>query len=354
MDSLTQFALGATVSALCLGKSIGPRKAAILGGVLGTLPDLDVFLPFDSPVDSFVLHRGWSHAFAIHALATPVVGEIILRLFSSLRERRALVWLTVFLCFTTHAIIDGITVYGTRLFLPFYPDPVGVGSMFIIDPIYTLPLLIVVVWSLFNSAWSQRLGRAIKAALIFTTAYMGLSIALQAQAATRAKTIFAETGIATDRVFAIAAPLNIVVWKVIALEDDRYHNLYLSLFDGAHVPPIHSHPRRPDLIACLDGIDGFEKLEWFSRGYYRADLVGDRIVVSDLRMGLTPNYAFQFAVAERAEGSTREIPPERARGEQRTAEGDFAWLGQRLLGRPAVRPVEKENPSISTAAIDGC
>ena len=127
MDSLTQFALGATVTALCLGKPLGPRKAAILGGVLGTLPDLDVFLPFDTPVDSFVLHRGWSHAFAVHALATPVVGEVLVRLFSSLRDRRALVWLTVFLCFTTHAIIDGITVYGTRIFLPFYPDPVGVG-----------------------------------------------------------------------------------------------------------------------------------------------------------------------------------------------------------------------------------
>jgi len=139
MDSLTQFALGATVSALCLGKSIGPRKAAILGGVLGTLPDLDVFLPFDSPVDSFVLHRGWSHAFAIHALAAPVVGEIILRLFTALRDRRALVYLTVFLCFTTQ----------------------------------------------FKSAWSQRLGRAIKTALIFTTAYMGLSIALQAQVTRR-------------------------------------------------------------------------------------------------------------------------------------------------------------------------
>ncbi len=340
MDSLTQFALGATVTALCLGKPLGPRKAAILGGVLGTLPDLDVFLPFDTPVDSFVLHRGWSHAFAVHALATPVVGEVLVRLFSSLRDRRALVWLTVFLCFTTHAIIDGITVYGTRIFLPFYPDPVGVGSMFIIDPIYTLPLIIVVVWSLLKRDWSARLGRAIKAALVFSTAYIGLGIGLQAQATSRAKAAFAEAGIATDRVYAIAAPLNIVVWKVIALEDDRYHNLYLSLLDGDHEPPIHSHQRNPALIACLDGIDAFEKLEWFSRGYFRADREGDKIVVSDLRMGLTPNYAFQFAVAESADEGVREIAPERAGQDQRTAEGDLAWLGQRLLGRPAVRPAE--------------
>ena len=91
MDSLTQFALGATISTLCLGKKLGPRKAAALGGVLGTLPDLDVFLPFDDPVDSFVYHRGWSHAWAVHALATPIIGELLVRLVGSLRDHRVLV-----------------------------------------------------------------------------------------------------------------------------------------------------------------------------------------------------------------------------------------------------------------------
>jgi len=129
---------------------------------------------------------------------------------------------------------------------------------------------------------------------------------------------------------------------VIALEDDTYHNLYLSLLDGDHTPPIHSHPRHPELVACLGENDAFEKLEWFSRGYYRADLEDEQIVISDLRMGLTPNYVFKFAVAERAEGAVREIFPERASGQQRSAEGDLGWLGQRLLGRPAVRPSEED------------
>ncbi|MBO6510809.1 MAG: metal-dependent hydrolase, partial [Roseibium sp.] len=44
MDSITQFVLGAAVSTACLGKTLGPRKAALIGGVLGTVPDLDVFL----------------------------------------------------------------------------------------------------------------------------------------------------------------------------------------------------------------------------------------------------------------------------------------------------------------------
>jgi len=340
MDSLTQFALGAAISTLCLGKSLGPRKAAILGGTLGTLPDLDVFLPFDSPVDSFVLHRGWTHALATHAIATPILGELIVRLFSALRDHRYLVWWTVFLCLSTHAIIDAMTVYGTRLFLPFNPEPVGVGSIFIIDPLYTLPLFIVTVWALGDKDWSRRLHRGVRAALIFSTAYMVLGVALQNHAENRAETIFADAGIKPDQIFAIAAPLNTVVWKVIGLEDDRYHNLYLSLLDGDHDPVIYSHPRHPELIACLNGNESFEKLEWFSRGYYRTELEGDKIVISDLRMGLTPNYVFRFAVAEATGNAFRSIPPQRAPTGERTADGDWEWLWARMLGRPATRTGE--------------
>ncbi|MEM7464823.1 MAG: metal-dependent hydrolase, partial [Pseudomonadota bacterium] len=192
MDSLTQFTLGAAISALCLGKKLGPRKAALLGGVLGTIPDLDVLLPVDNPVDAFVFHRGWTHSVFVHALATPIIGEILVRTIDALKESRTRVWLTVFLILTTHAVIDAMTVYGTRLFWPLYPDPIGVGSVFIIDPLYTLPLLIVVVWSFAVSKWSSRLNGALIAALIFSSAYMGFSTILQANAERRAKAIFAD------------------------------------------------------------------------------------------------------------------------------------------------------------------
>jgi inner membrane protein len=46
-------------------------------------------------------------------------------------------------------------------------------------------------------------------------------------------------------VFAIAAPFNIVVWKVIGQQDDRYHNLYLSLLDDDDREAIiYTHPSR--------------------------------------------------------------------------------------------------------------
>lgn len=355
MDSLTQFTLGAAVSALCLGKTLGPRKAVILGGLLGTIPDLDVFLPFDNPVDSFVLHRGWTHSLLVHAVAAPVVGELLVRSIKALREQRYLVWMTVFLCFATHAIIDAMTVYGTRLFWPVYPDPVGVGSIFIIDPLYSLPLIGVVIWTLFRSSWSSRLKAGLMSALLFSSAYMGLGVALQANAESRAKTIFANAGIEASKIFAIAAPFNTVVWKVIGLEDDRYHNLYLSLFDNDQNARIYTHQRHPELVACLQDVDAFAKLKWFSRGYYRADMENQKVVVSDLRMGLTQSYVFRFAIAEQDAETTSEIPPQAVGARMETFEQDLSWLGERFFGQPSIRAAEIiDTPQKSEAGPAAC
>lgn len=347
MDSLTQFTLGAAVSAVCLGKTLGPRKAAMLGGVLGTLPDLDVFLPFDDPVDSFVFHRGWTHSVFVHLLAAPVIGELLLRSIKMLKDHRFLVWITVFLCLSTHAIIDAMTVYGTRMFWPIYPDPVGVGSIFIIDLVYTLPLLGVVIWAFASKHWSTRLRNGLATALFVSSAYMGLGLVWQANAESRAKTIFARAGIDANSIFAIAGPFN-SVWRVIGLEEDRYHNLYLSPFDDDLNARIYTHPRHPVLVACLGDNDAFEKLKWFSRGYYRADLEGKQIVVSDLRMGLTPSYIFRFAVAQYGDEAAYAIPPKSSGGQMNTIGQDLDWLSERILGQPSIRKSEVTDPELKS------
>ncbi|WP_299471301.1 metal-dependent hydrolase [uncultured Roseibium sp.] len=340
MDSITQFVLGAAVSTACLGSKIGPRKAALMGGLLGTLPDLDVFIPFDDPIDSFVYHRGWSHSIFVHALAAPVIGEVLMRLFKGLRDHRWLTWGAVFLVLTTHAMIDAMTVYGTRIFWPLYPDPVGVGSVFIIDPIYSVPLLLVVIYALCKKNWTSRLRNWVAGALVFTTGYMGLSVVLQQYVEARAQTLFQSEGEPPQEIYAIAAPFNILLWKVIGLREDRYENMYYSLLDGETVPEIYEHPRHPELTACLSETPAFKKLEWFSRGYFRSELVDDKVVVSDLRMGLTPGYAFRFAIGEIEAGSIQPIEPLRETGLSRIDAEDWAWFKERLQGRPSVRKAE--------------
>ncbi len=41
------------------------RKALLVGAMLGTLPDLDVFIDFGDAVRNFTYHRGFSHSLFI-------------------------------------------------------------------------------------------------------------------------------------------------------------------------------------------------------------------------------------------------------------------------------------------------
>jgi len=339
MDSLTQFALGAGIGAAVLGPRIGPRRAALVGGVLGSLPDLDVLFPFDDPIDAFTLHRGATHSFLIQAVVTPVFGEALRRLFETLRDQRLRTYLAVFLVFATHAAIDALTIYGTRVFWPLAPDPVGAGSIFIIDPLYTLPLLIVTVWALCLSAWTARFRRGLTAALVISTAYLGWGLVAQQVVEQRAARLLAEAGIEPERLRATPAPFNTLLWKVIAIDGPRYVNLYVPVFGGDEKVTAYVHPRGTDHLACGGDNAALKKLTAFNGGYFRIDVADGKVLVSDLRMGLTPNYVFRFAVAEETPGGAVAIPPERRRNE-RSAEGDLDWLIANLSGEPALRPAE--------------
>jgi inner membrane protein len=339
MDSLTQIALGAGVGAAVLGPVIGPRRAAVIGGVLGTLPDLDVIFPFDDPVDSFTLHRGATHSFFVQAAVTPVFGEALVRLFRKLRDQRWRVYLAVLLVFVTHAAVDALTIYGTRVFWPLSSDPVGAGSIFIIDPLYTLPLLVMAVWALCLTSWTARFRRALTAALVVSTAYLGWGLAAQQLVEREASAMLAAAGIGADRLRATPTPFNTLLWKVIAVDGSRYINLYVPVFGKRDQITAYIHPRGTETLGCLDGSEALAKLAAFSGGYFRVDVQDDEVRVSDLRMGMTPNYVFSFAIARRTGEGIERMRPERRRS-ARSGEGDLDWLIARLSGEAALRPAE--------------
>ena len=141
MDSITQAVLGGTVAYVVLGKRLG-RRAALYGAALGTLPDLDVLIDFGGPIENMTYHRGFSHAFVVQALAAPVLAWLAVRP-KSVSDPFFLRWcLAIYLCFVTHTLADFFTVYGTQVLWPFTDYPFAHSLLFIIDPIYTLPLLV--------------------------------------------------------------------------------------------------------------------------------------------------------------------------------------------------------------------
>lgn len=340
MDSVTQFALGAVIGAVALGPRIGPRKAVIIGGLMGTVPDLDTFIPSDDPVSAFTSHRGTTHSLIIQALATPLFAEPLARIFISLRDQRIRTYAAIYSIFATHALIDAITIYGTRLLYPVIDTPFGVGSMFIIDPLYTVPLIVIVIWGLCVSSLSPRLSKWSKGVLAATTAYMLLSIPLQHYAEAKAVRVLQDRGIEPERVLTLAGPFTTLFFKTIAIDGDRYINLYTPIFGGDDAITAYVHPRRFDLVTCLAEDPRFQELATFNKGFFSLRVEDSKVIMSDLRMGLTPNYVFQFAIAETTSEGPRPLVPPIRKPVTRSSEGDTDWLIAGITASPVTRTVE--------------
>jgi len=149
MDSITHIVLGAAIGEVTLGKRIG-NKAMLWGALIGTIPDLDVFItPFLKPVNALFFHRGISHSLLAAIFLIPVIGFILSKV-----EKRQGIDLKTWIWFSSlpllsHLFIDCFNTYGTGLFEPFSSLRIAYDSMAIIDIFFLLPLLFFTIWAIF-------------------------------------------------------------------------------------------------------------------------------------------------------------------------------------------------------------
>ena len=129
MDSLTQVVLGAAVSVAVMRRRSAVWKAALWGGVAGTLPDLDVLVSHGDPILNMVLHRAESHALFWLTLFSLPFAWLVARVQRDAVQLRWW-WLAMWLALVTHPLLDAFTVYGTQLLLPFSNHPVALGTLF--------------------------------------------------------------------------------------------------------------------------------------------------------------------------------------------------------------------------------
>lgn len=300
MDSVTQAVLGAAVHGAMLGKAQG-RRALLYGAALGTLPDLDVFVRYADPVSTMTYHRGFSHSvFVLTALAA-LMTWLVRRRWPGAPYSGPRLFATVWLVLVTHVLLDAFTVYGTQIFWPIASTPESWAAIFIIDPVYTVPLLGAV---LFAGAGGLK-GRSVVAltwALVFSTAYLGFALGNRVLAEHRVSQALSEQGIAITALRAVPMPLNTLVWRVIAKTPyGHYIEAVSSLFDRGP-PEWLRYPLNLDVAGVLTGVPLHERLRWFTDDWLRYDVVGDALVVSDLRMGIPGQYTFRFQMAQCAPG----------------------------------------------------
>ena len=329
MDSLTQLALGAAVGEAALGHRVG-RRAALWGGICGTLPDLDVFIPFGDPVADFTLHRSFSHSLLVMALVTPLIVWLIRKIHSGDAHHRAGWFALVYLALATHALLDSCTIYGTQIFWPVNTTPMTWGSLFIIDPAFTLPLtvgLIAVAVTRQNPARGYRINAAM---LTVSTLYLGWSFAAKYHVQGVAKESLAAQGCTHDRIVTLASPFNTILWRIVAMDGDGYHVGWYSLLDGRRDIVFTRRSSDPGLLGGLEGHWPVSRLQWFTKGFYRVSEIDGEVVMTDLRMGIEGSYVFRFSVGIAGNPGSQPRPAVQLPAELDTSR--LPWLWARIQG----------------------
>ncbi len=309
MDSLTQLALGAAVGEATMGRKVGNR-AILWGAIAGTLPDLDVFVPLGDVVRDFTYHRSASHSLFVLALLTPLLVWLITKIHPDSRPHHKRWMLAIYLIFVTHVLLDSLTAYGTQIFWPFIDTPVSLSTIFIIDPLYTLPLVIGVIAALVLTRKSERGHLINRYGLILSSIYLGWTLVAKVVVETRFESELAAQQIDYRGIFTVPAPFNSLLWRAVVRDENGYYEGYYSVFDGADPIEFSYYPSDEALIKTIDSHWPIQRLKWFSRGFYSVSQLGDGIVISDLRMGLEPDYVFRFKVGEVSNPHPKPVQPE--------------------------------------------
>ena len=335
MDSVTQVLLGASVGVAVMGRRTALWKSALWGGVAGLLPDLDVLLDHGDPVLNMIRHRAETHALLLLTLFAFPMAWGVSRLHRQ-PQLYARWWWAIMLALVTHPLLDLMTIYGTQVFQPFTDEAYGLGSIFIVDPVYSLPLLAGVIAAL----RVKRTGRALRInawALAFSTVYLAWSALAQAWVMQHARESLQALGLPSQQLLVTPAPFNTVLWRVVAIDGERFHEGFYALMDGGRAVRFVAHERGAVLATENADHPQLQRLSRFTDGFFKVQRASGSLVVTDLRMGQEPVYVFAFDIGPPLQGGQGHGPAVQQSRRMDIGAG-LKWLGPRILGCDVLPP----------------
>jgi inner membrane protein len=291
MDSLTHIVLGAAIGEAMLGKKIG-KKAMLWGAFAASLPDIDVlFLPFFHPVDALLAHRGITHSFLFVFLVTPLLGWIFSRFNWKMQATMKEWTLFFFVNILSHPLLDSCTNYGTGIFEPFSHYRAQFTTLFIIEPLYTLPLLIGFIALLILRKDSLKRTFWVKFGLGISTFYLAFTICNKLYIEKIFSDSMGKQNIHFTEYITTPTPLNNILWNVVAKDTSGFWVGYYSYFDKSKDVRFSFIPKNDSLVGDLIRNPVVQKLIRFSHGYYCFTIENGELHYNDLRFSFAGEFS---------------------------------------------------------------
>ena len=231
--------------------------------------------------------------------------------------------LLTFVVLNGSVLLDLFTIYGTQIFWPLDTTPHAVPALFIIDPLFTLPILIGVSGALFLK--KHRLNFiGLSLSLAYLIWALGVSVFVNGKMEEKLN----EQGVPYSQFISSPAPFTTLLWRTVGIHNDQYFETYYSLFDGDAPLSVNFYPRNLSLMKGIGEHSPVVKLKSFTKGYFAMADINGSVTMTDLRMGSEPDYVFQFKVAEYNNTLARPIAAQRF---QTTRDwGRLPWLWKRI------------------------
>lgn len=290
MDPVSQAVVGAAASQLGSNKA-RLAQAAVIGGLAAMTPDLDVVIrSADDPLLALEFHRHFSHSLAlipIIALICAVVSYFIFATRWQLSFKTIFLW--SFLGVATHGLLDACTTYGTHLVWPFSNARVAWNTISVVDPLFTLPLTILVIGAaVFKSRTPLFLG------VTWAVLYLIFGMIQNQRADDFAKAFIAERGHSASLVSVKPSFANLMIWKLVYEHDGYFYVDAIragfseyKVWEGDRIEKLNVERHFPWLDASSQQAKDIERFMHFSSGYIAMDTsVENRII--DIRYSLLP------------------------------------------------------------------
>jgi len=265
MDSVTHIAAG-LLTAQALRPAI-KRSGATAGGLtlLGiaaaNLPDLDSVAGWFGPESYLLHHRGITHSIFALPLLALLLAWTARRLGAGLGLRQG--FLAASLALATHLFLDAMTAFGTQLFAPFSDMRVSFEGVFIVDPGFTLSLLLLALAGRLAPRLALRTALA-GLALLIAYPLAGNAVRLGMQA--RYEALLHERGAVYDRVTLAPDALSPWYWKVMLESGPELTLTTTDLADpGRAYPKLNLRKaERAELLRLGTQASIFRTFAWFA------------------------------------------------------------------------------------------
>jgi len=290
LDPLTQGALGAV-----LPQSISNKKSLGIIGIIGFLsglaPDLDIFIKSENdPILFLEFHRQFTHSLVF----IPFGGLICAFFFYFIISKKFKIsfketWIYSTLGYATHGLLDACTSYGTLLFWPFSQTRIAWNNISIIDPLFTIPLLILIVIA---GIRQKRIFSIM--AILWTVFYLSLGVYQKNEAIKVSTKIAKERGHDAIRINVKPSIGNLLLWKSIYETQDKFYIDAIRLgwspkiFNGESIIKMNTQTAFPWLAIKTQQAQDVERFKWFSDGYIAINPKNKNQIL-DIRYSTLPN-----------------------------------------------------------------